>query len=486
MIKKSIICICIFLTAVSSSFAIDYKELNSLIKDGAYEEAIQILNKSKDNTFQFHYYYALIYKEQRKYTEARKHIEQALYINKDDIPLNLLLCEVLLEQNDLSLLGQKISELDKKGVQNASLEFIKAKYLSKMGKYNIAIEILNNIQNQPGMEESVLREKSIIYIKQGEIDKATSILNKIMAGPYSDESKDFAFLYLKTISTKREITNISLHYAYGYDNNVVSEPSDKYFASLISGKDSYVHKIGLNLTHDHPLKNGYLSIIYDFSYDAYNHLSRYNYMVNNLGLVVSNAINKNTSLSLEYYIYYSLLDETSYLLINGIYPTVSFITDNKKLMFFLKPFAEKREFIFAPPNKDEDRDSFRYGGKALVSYLCGKNYITFSYLLARDDTEGKNWAANINHFILRFFFTPFEKLTADFSFGYKIDDYLDKHIIFLKQREDKIADGVFTIEYFLDKTFSIFGQYFYVNSNSNITLYDYTRRVTTLGIQARF
>jgi len=486
MVKNALLFLSFFLFLFKFSYAFDENQIRSLIEDGAYEEAIEILNNERGDNFNYFYYYGLVNKELLNFSEAKKYFEKALAINDADINLCINYGDLLLKMNEIDLLGKKLEEWDKRGIKGNRIELLRAKYFKKMKRYKIALSILDKIVSDKSIEEEVLKERIDVLILSNNTQEAVKTLNTIITGAYSENLKSFAIQTLKTISINKQKSNFEFSYAYGYDNNVVSEPSDKYYASLISGKDDNFHLFSFKFNYLNNFEKTTLRLNYDGSYSAYNHLSQYNYFSNDLSVKGIYKINHNLNLDLTYSVFYSLLDERSYLLANVLTPGISIYNDSNSLFITFKPFIEKREFVLRPANEYEDRDGYRYGGKIELSKFYGKHFFSLGYEIARDDTEGDNWKANQNKIHLRAYLRPINKLTTDFYCEYKLDDYLDKHKTFLIERKDKIGSFVFTAEYLINKIFSVFGRYVYVNSNSNITLYDYQRRIITLGIQVRF
>lgn len=478
--------ILILLINSGNIIALDKNYLKSLVDDGAYEEAFDYLNKNKEGTFDYYFYSGIIYKEELNLKKAKENFEKALSYNENDVELCFLYGDLLLKLNELELLGKKLDSWENKGIKDERIYLIKAKYYRKKKNYDKSLTILKDIEKNKSIEEETLKEKVSIYVESGQNDEAVKILNKILTASYSEELKNFAFENLKLLSTVKSRSEFKFYYAFGYDNNVVSEPSDKYYASLISGKDDNVHLLGFSYNYYKPFKDFSLKINYDLGYSAYNHLSEYNYLTNNLSIDGIYRVNKNIYLDAEYNFFYSLLDERSYLIINGFRPGIRFIDSFGKFSLFIRPFIEKKEFILKPANKNEDRDSYRYGGNIEFAYYLNNNFFSIGYQIARDNTDGYNWKANQHNFNFRAYIRPIEKIVTDFYLGYRIDDYRNKHTTFLIERYDKITDFIFTLEYWINNNFSIFGRYLYINSNSNITLYDYQRRVTLLGLQVRF
>lgn len=484
MLKKIIIMFFI-LSTFNFTYALDENLLKSLIKDGAYEEALDLISKENKESYEYLYYSGLIYKEELNLQQAKFYYEKALGLK--EVPEACAeYGDILLKLNEIRLLGNKLVEWEKKGLKDNRIDLVKAQYYRKTKSYKNALETLNKIKDDENLEENVLKEKILIYFEMNDKNNAIVLLNSIITGKYSDGLKDFAFQYLRYFSAIGNKTSLKLFYMYGYDNNVVSEPSDKYYAALISGKDDTVHLFGFNLNHFRPYQNFSLNINYDLGYSAYNHLSEYNYLTNDLNLAGYLELNKNFRVSLAYNLFYSLLDEEGYLIINGIQPGITYLNDSTNMFISIYPFFEKREFIIRPANQFEDRDGYKYGSKLELTKRCGKNFFSFGYMYARDNTEGYNWRSNQNQFYLRGFLRPFEKLATDIYLSYRIDDFLNLHKTFLVERYDKVIDLVFLAEYYINKTLSVVGKYVYINSNSNITLYDYQRRQITIGLQVRF
>jgi tetratricopeptide (TPR) repeat protein len=484
MVKKTLLLLIFFTFLLNFSYAFDEKQVRFLIEDGAYEEAIEILNKERSESFSYFYYYGVVNKELLNFNEAKKYFEKALSINDADINLCVNYGDLLLKMNEIDLLVKKLEEWHKRGIKDNRIELLRAKYYRRMKEYKTALSILNKIADDKTIEEEVLKEKVDVLILSNSNQEAVKTLNRIIIGIYSDNLKNYALQTLKTISIAKQKINFEFSYAYGYDNNVVSKPSDNYYAAFVSGKDDNFHLFSVRFKYFKNFENTIFRLNYDGSYSAYNHLSQYNYFSNDFSINGVYKINQDLNLDITYGIFYSLLDEKSYLLANILTPGISI--DTHRLSISIKPFIEKREFMLRPASEHEDRDGYRYGGKVELSKFYRRHFFGLGYEISRDDTEGDNWKTNQHKFHFRAYLKPVNKFITDFYFEYKIDDYLDKHKIFLTERKDKISNVVFTVEYLINKIVSVFGRYVYVNSNSNIMLYDYQRRITTLGLQVRF
>lgn len=145
----------------------------------------QILQIDPANHYAF-YELAQIYYDKGDYQQAKDNAQKAVTIKTNNEWYWLLLANIYQQQQDYNLLNYALNELIKLSPDKIEFRFDKADALEKLGKDDEALAIYQQLENEIGLRDEILRGRQKIYLKKGEDEKAAADLLQLIAHHPSD------------------------------------------------------------------------------------------------------------------------------------------------------------------------------------------------------------------------------------------------------------------------------------------------------------
>lgn len=155
----------------NTALAIDY-----------FNQILQI-DPANHNAF---YELAQIYYDKGDYQQAKDNAQKAVTIKTDNEWYWLLLANIYQQQQDYNLLNYALNELIKLSPSKVEYLFDKADALEMLGKNDEALEVYQQLEQQIGLTDEILKGRQKIYLKKGEVDKAAADLKQLIANNPSD------------------------------------------------------------------------------------------------------------------------------------------------------------------------------------------------------------------------------------------------------------------------------------------------------------
>ena len=132
------------------------------------------------------YELALIYYKKGALTQAKEFAQKAVTIKTDNEWYWLLNAHIYEQQQDFLLLDYALNELIKLAPKKVEYQFDKANALFMMGKPDEALTLYNKLEQQVGLTDQVLQGRQRIYLKKGNITKASADLEQLIKNNPTD------------------------------------------------------------------------------------------------------------------------------------------------------------------------------------------------------------------------------------------------------------------------------------------------------------
>lgn len=171
---------------------------------GEYENAIVILNnilKSKDQQKAPVYYeLARIYKDLKKFEEARKNIQKAIDLNAKNKWFYELNLQIAYDLQDAAEIESAFRVRKKAFPKNSDYDIEFSDFYLRQKKYNEVIKLYDEIESKIGVNQKLNHQKFLIYKSLDEYEKAEKEINKLIKA-FPAESQNyidlasFKFLY---------------------------------------------------------------------------------------------------------------------------------------------------------------------------------------------------------------------------------------------------------------------------------------------------
>ena len=138
---------------------------------------------------------------------AKEFAQKAVTVKTDNEWYWLLNAHIYEEQKDYILLEYALAELIKIAPEKIEYSFDRANALFMMGKADEALEVYNSLEKKVGLSDQVLQGRQKIYLKKGNISKATDDLEQLIKNNPSDVRY---YLFLGDLYFSNEMTTEAL------------------------------------------------------------------------------------------------------------------------------------------------------------------------------------------------------------------------------------------------------------------------------------
>lgn len=500
-IKKLTFLIIFPLFVLSQSAAILHAADNSLqkgieqYKSENYEEAVGILKDARTqepDSSVAAFYLGLTYKQLKEYGLAEKNLRDSLQLTPPVKDAYLELAEVLYTLEQYNEAEGWVVKSEQEGVKPAKAAFMRGLILLKRGKTDEAIRSFNKSKElDPSLSQPAGFQIALAQIQTRQFDEAQKSLRAIEEIDPATDLASFAKEYEKSLSRTMAIYKpwrFTVGVAYQYDDNVILKPTSEIPGVEITGeRDSSI--VGtLGVIFSPRLKAPYfLNCQYNLYTNTYFKVNSHNLIIQSLS--VTPGINiKNGSLSLPLSYSYDLVHQRGYLSDFSAKPALQ-IAFKPTHIGRISVGYERREFLQAPFDKNEDRDGnvFSTSAAYIHPFAEGTGIFNLIYEFSIDDTDGRNWDNIGNRFSLGLLLPNLVKqISLIISGDAFFQNYQHDNTIFDIQRNDKTYTASATLLRELFKGIYLNLQYSYTRAESNIPVYDYDRNIYTAGIEYRF
>jgi tetratricopeptide (TPR) repeat protein len=142
-----------------------------------YFKQILLISPDSQNAL---YELGQIYFKKGDLISAKNFAQQAVTVEPNNEWYWLLNANIYQQQQDFELLAYALDELIKLNPDNLDYVFDKANAYFMMGKADEALVIYNDLEKQIGLSDQVLQGRQRIFLKKGNIAKATEDLNQLI------------------------------------------------------------------------------------------------------------------------------------------------------------------------------------------------------------------------------------------------------------------------------------------------------------------
>jgi tetratricopeptide (TPR) repeat protein len=132
------------------------------------------------------YELALIYYKKGDLTQAKDFAQKAVTVKTDNEWYWLLNANIYQQQQDFTLLDYALNELIKLAPDKVEYQFDKANALFMMGKPDESLSLYNKLEQKVGLTDQVLQGRQRIYLKKGNIEKASADLEQLIKNNPTD------------------------------------------------------------------------------------------------------------------------------------------------------------------------------------------------------------------------------------------------------------------------------------------------------------
>lgn len=153
------------------------------------------------------YELAQLYFNKGDLNAAKEFAQKAVTVKTDNEWYWLLNANIYEEQKDYILLEYALAELIKIAPEKIDYSFDRANALFMMGKADEALEVYNALEKKVGLSDQVLQGRQKIYLKKGNISKATADLEQLIKNNPSDVRY---YLFLGDLYFSNEMTSEAL------------------------------------------------------------------------------------------------------------------------------------------------------------------------------------------------------------------------------------------------------------------------------------
>jgi tetratricopeptide (TPR) repeat protein len=479
-----------------------------------FEEAIDNLLKAivaEPTSSLPSYYLGKTYKSLQNYREAKKYFRNAMNLPPKIKEVYLELAEVYYELGELQNAMDVLMKAERESVRPGQTAYMKGLVLLAMNKNIEAVESFQKAgELSPELSQAVDYQMGLAYLNDDQLDKSEQLFNNVIqADPDSDMSA-FSRNYIAEIEKKKRDQApwrfyLGLHFQY--DDNVILSPSSDVAASEITDEDDYREVLTGGIEY-FPEIEGPLDFNahYSLYISNYHDLSEFDVNSHSLALVPGYEINNVSKADLAFSFGYSWVDYDKYLATAAISPTYTHVLSNDSTLQTYVSYKRK-DFLQSPPAPEEDRDADEYslnfnwfyffGQKIgtlvpftaqfdLSSFSQSDGYVNLFYKVSKNDADGINWDYFGSRFIVTTLFPLHEKVKLRISGDGDYRDYDNTHTFFNKERRD-IRYGLSALLFYrFAKNFNLQLLYVYDRQDSNVTIYDYTRNIYSIGIEWRY
>lgn len=463
-------------------------------KQENYDEALSILQKARElepNSSLAAYYLGITYKQLQNYKDAKSHLKDAVTLTPKIKEAVLELTEVLYQLNELDEAKKYIEIAEKENIKPAQTAFLKGLILLKDGSNLEAVEAFKKAKTlDKTLQQAADYQIGLAYLKEKKFDEAKEVFREVIVLDPNTDLASFADRYVDALEKKKEAEKpfrFTVGLAVQYDDNVLLKPSDATVAADITNEDDFREVITFRGEHRKKFTEKFgLSSQYSLYYAHQNKIGLYDVLSNSITETPTFYFDRGTvGLPLSYN--YTEVGEKEYLGTFTANPLVNLIV-GKTQMGQLSFKYQNKDFLRAPLNDDEDRDSDEFGGGLgwFFFFAENKGFFNVRYEINRDETEGNNWryvGNRVNATILYPFFKKFKISVFGDAF---IQDFSKTHTVYNVEREDKVYTASTMLAYNFWKDSELQFRYTYVKDDSNIIVYDYDRNVYSIGVEHKF
>ncbi|MBI5190318.1 MAG: tetratricopeptide repeat protein [Nitrospirae bacterium] len=334
-------------------------------------------------------------------------------------------------------------------------------------------------------------------VRLGKLDEAESaykeLINVDPASPLAPSSERLMDVLAAVAQSKKKF-HVQMTAKMQYDTNAILEPTADVPGILNIGDKARRTPVEfLYLRGDYSAlqtKNDDISISYSLLNTFNNNADGVDFQDHIFSI---SELHKGIAWKKPYYLRatytydHALLDYSCYLNRHTFRPSFTLIESPKHLTL-IQYSLQGKNFVNTPPVREEERDAINQelGLVHYMRYAGDRHYMYGGYFRDKESASGENWSYLGDKFMAGGQYTLPGKFRLNLDYSYKVLDFDNENSMFNKQREDHnhILSATLTKE--LVKNLFVSLEFLYNRSVSSLPLYDFQKRVYSIGAVWRF
>lgn len=490
-----------FTPIVSPQSTDNEKKLNPTIEKGIglykhenLDEALVVLKQARLEEPQSTlaaYYLGLTYKQMQDYNSATAHLRDAVTFTPKIKGALIELIDCLNQTGQLEEADKWIAEAEREGIRPAQIAFLKGLVLLKEDKSEEAIKSFTNAKElDVTMTQASDYQIATAYLKTGLYKNAKEVFQQLVLVDPNSTMADFANSYMEAITDRERAMKpfkASAAVYWQYDDNVVLDPGDSNVATNITDKADSREVTTAMAEYNYRFNDVFsLKGQYFFYWAKQNNLGFYDTLSNTFVLQPGITL-KNGFLSFPVAYNLTRVNDKAYLSTPSVGGVYNFMVDNHNMGQAYLKYAYK-DYMWGPSIPDEDRTGNDFGGGVgwYFFFMKNKGFLNLRYGLLKEWTDGINWENWENDVNATLLVPVVDKLTVTFSGNLSAQYYENSNSVFHVYRRDQVwtLSSLAAYKFYGDSEVQL--QYTYVNDDSNIGMYSYTRNVYSVGVEIKF
>lgn len=461
-----------------------------------FDEAITTLQEARKEDPQSTlaaYYLGLAYKQTQDYKEAVPNLRDAVSYSPKIKGALMELIDCLYQTGKLDEARQWIVEAEKEGIRPAQVAFLKGLVLLKDNDADGAVESFQNAKFlDQTMKQACDYQIGIANLKAKKFSQAKNAFKEVILVSPQSNMASYANEYMDAIEKRQYASRplkMSVGFAFQYDDNVLLKPdNDTSLATTISDKADWRTVTTGSAEYEYKLNESfglrgqyfiYWAKQFDLGfYDTLSHtvVGQPTYYFKD-GLIAA-PVGWN-------YVY---VNDKRYM--SAISTSVlgnKMIGQNNMGQAFFK-FQDK-DYLWPTNLQDEDRTGYDCSGGGGWYYFFMKNrgFFNLRYTYNQETTKGSNWDYYGNRATAALLFpVMMDKVNVTFTGDLFSQQFRNVNSIYNVQRKDTVLTGAILAAYKFYQDSEIQLQYTYIKDFSNISVYEYTRGILSMGMEFKF
>ena len=465
-----------------------------------YEEAVPILETARQanpDSSLAAFFLGMACKGAARFPDALPHLQDA-------VTLTPRIKEAIIELIDLLLIlsaPEHLTEAEKwievaeaDQLYPARVAFLKGRLLKKQEEFDAAAEAFEQAKSlDPDLAQTADYQIALSRLRVEEYDAAKEAFRRVIDRAPESDLADFARQYRDLVEDRlfaeRDL-RITLTLLGQYDTNMVLRPTDNLAAAGITDEEGFTTTDMVSLEYLPDIQGPFTF------YGQVAALANLHEHVGDTHDILGTTLTLQPGYGRDRWSVGLKGQYTHYLRRNPDYAAYLdqiFAGPVVRAAPFADHFFEiqagylRRNFFDVPLIPEEDRDSD--GFSAALSWIWRATpflFLNAGYEYILENTDGANWDHQGHRFLAAAHWTLVEDLTLQLSVEEFIQDFDQVHSIFEKKREDHVNVASAGLVYDIHRRLSLLLHYARTRSNSNLAVYDYTRNLTSLGVEFRF
>jgi tetratricopeptide (TPR) repeat protein len=421
--------------------------------------------------------------QRHAWSDAVIPLRTALEQAPDERRIRLMLARSLFHTDQLNEARDVLSTLDHR---DTSASVLRAQIALAAGDYVLAQAEMEQVL-AAGPDSSELEAAALVlapmYERQGKTEQIHSLYNRVrLAAPGSFTT---AWLEQLTASAgdRQRPWRVEMGYRLEHDSNVPSAPQNQTFFTGPSRRSDLRNVIYADVLGQHQLGNGFsLFGGAHLNYGAHDKLDELDYLHQNWVGALGWSNNRiGVRMPIEYR-HLSVDGHTrsdAWSLAPGVVLKTS---ENITNYFYIR--AEKRDYDDIN-RKTEDRSGDALLAGASIFIDGDKTDWRAIAEYGQEDADGSNWERDVFHLYMKADHQLTPKWSLSGGAEYRNNDHDNLHDLFLKRRDDDVISIFAYLNYLISKDWEASLGALVLDSDSNISQYDYDREVISLGVTWR-